>query len=443
METDNKLVFVFFSFLVFAHCTDVNSTEGNGVEPDGDGHLRPAVHGGHLENHEPATTEATAPQSNRAARQFYQPFIAYHPYPQRRAFKGPGLQLKKKPMRTKPGRRPRPPRRRPAVGPAQAAVPMPMQTMGRYRRLPPPMRTQQVNYIDSTGTDYEDGYESAPMTSVDYGDFDHDAYVFGQPGAMQQIPSGGGAPMIASSGRPRKRPVATAMAYAPEDTQAVVHVPVRVQARPVAAMYPTPAPTTTADPMEKLRQLVHEAMDEHFASRHQGLYADGFDKQPHHPVQYSAKYKRQQVADDKDKDFRQSQPQHQSGKTTVDAVRAEVPVKKDVGSYASPHHHSSSDAEADGSDDRLTLAEISAYMGAKPAETVLSAGGHKYVLSDALQQSYRLQQQQNQQHQQHQYHHQQQFSGDDERDHQQQYLRYVSPFEAVYELPVVPRWMYK
>jgi hypothetical protein len=82
-------------------------------------------------------------------------------------------------------------------------------------------------------------------------------------------------------------------------------------------------------------------------------------------------------------------------------------------------------------------------MGAKPAETVLSAGGHKYVLSDALQQSYRLQQQQNQQHQQHQYHHQQQFSGDDERDHQQQYLRYVSPFEAVYELPVVPRWMYK
>lgn len=411
---------------------DGKSAEEKGAQPDGDGQLQSTAGDGHLENHDPAAT--AAPQSSRDARQFYQPFVAYQPYPQRRAFKGPVVQLKKKPMRTKQGRRPRPPRRRPAVGPTAQAVPM--QAMGRYRRLPPPMRAQQVNYIDSAGADYDDGFESAPMTSVDYGEFDHEAYVFGQAGQMQQISGGGGGggQMIASSGRSRKRPVA----YAPEEPQAVVHVPVRVQARPLAALYPTPAsaPATTTDPMEKLRQLVHEAMDEHFANRHQGLYADRFDKQPHHPVQYSAKYKRQQDKD-KDKEFRQSQSLHQSSsRTTTDATKPETPVKKEVqGSYASLQHHSSGDAEADGSDDRLTLAEISAYMGAKPAETVLSAGGHRYVLSDALQQSYRQQQQQQQP--------QQQYSGEDQRDHQQQYLRYVSPFEAVYELPVVPRWMYK
>lgn len=439
----------------------MKSTEengGGGVESEGERQLEPVAGDaadGHHENLEPSKQQQQS--HHRDARQFYQPFVAYQPYPQRRAYKGPGMQLKKKPMmvmRTKPGRRARPSRRRPVAGGGHAAaaaavVPMQMAGTGRYRRLPPPVRTQQVNYIDtaaaSGGSDYEDGYESAP---VDYGDFDHEAYAFGQPGAMQHMGGSGGGvgPVIASSGRSRKRPIA----YAPEEPQAVVHVPVRVQARPVAALFPTPVAvaatsvptTTTADPMEKLRQLVHEAMDEHFfANRHQGLYADGFGKQP--VLQYSAKYKRQQQAaadrdkQDKVQDFGQSSSSRTTTAAAADAVKSDAPVKKDVHGSTQHHpQHSSPDAEADGSDDRLTLAEISAYMGAKPAETVLSAGGHRYVLSDALQQSYRNQQQQHQQHQQ--------YNVDDQRDHhQQQYLRYVSPFEAVYELPVVPRWMYK
>jgi hypothetical protein len=77
-------------------------------------------------------------------------------------------------------------------------------------------------------------------------------------------------------------------------------------------------------------------------------------------------------------------------------------------------------------------------MGAKPAETVLSAGGHRYVLSDALQQSYR------QQVQQQRLQHQHQYDGDQDQHSllRQQYLRYVSPFEALYELPAA-RWSYK
>lgn len=309
-------------------------------------------------------------------------------------------------MRTK-GRRPG---SRPRRRPSQAGPP-------RYRRLPPqPVRPQHVNYID--GGDYDDGYESMPSAAVassfDYSErefLDDPSLAYGNsvqygphsvPGPMAVLSSGGA--------RLRKRPVGFVTA-----ADEVIHVPMRV-ARPaaltVAPPLPTPQPTTTTtstastvDPMEKLRQLVHEAMDEHFANRHQELYTDGFDKHV-----YSAKYKRQPSAVDRDKFQR------------ADAVKPSSTPKKDA-----------ADVDADSSEGRLTLAEISAYMGAKPAETVLSAGGHRYVLSDALQQ-----QQQVHDHQQQQVY-VDETAGGAEQHHQ--YLRYVSPFEAIYEMPA--RWTYK
>ncbi|KAE9537887.1 hypothetical protein AGLY_005859 [Aphis glycines] len=184
--------------------------------------------------------------------------------------------------------------------------------------------------------------------------------------------------------------------------------------------------------MEKLRRLVHEAMDEHFANRHQELYGEGFGKQQQHQSNsqqvYSAKYKRQQAE-------KHGQPQW----SAADAVRPAAASAATLSPSAAVKPAKDADVDADGSDDRLTLAEISAYMGAKPAETVLSAGGHRYVLSDALQQSYRHQQQQH--HHQQQQQQQQQYDGGEDR-HQPQYLRYVSPFEALYELPAA-RWTYK
>jgi len=290
------------------------------------------------------------------------------------------------------------------------------------------MRPQHVNYVDPAGgADYDDGFESAPLmptSPFDYGEFDHEPanYAYGPPPQA-----------VAAGGRSRKRPIAAAVGYADETRPtAIVHVPVRV----VRPALPTPSTTTavaagdaTTDPMEKLRRLVHEAMDEHFANRHQELYGEGFGKQQQQHQSnsqqvYSAKYKRQQAE-------KHYQPQWSAADAvrpaTVSATQSPSAVKttKDA------------DVDADGSDDRLTLAEISAYMGAKPAETVLSAGGHRYVLSDALQQSYRQQQHQHQQQQQQQ----QQYDGGEDR-HQSQYLRYVSPFEALYELPAA-RWTYK
>jgi len=309
-------------------------------------------------------------------------------------------------------------------------------------------RPQHVNYIDTAGgMDYDDGFESAPLpvSSFDYGDmreFDHEsaAYAYGPP--LQAI----------AGGRPRKRPVIVAagaaaaptVGYADETRPAaIVHVPVRV-IRPTA-----PAPSNAAnevdavaDPMDKLRQLVHEAMDEHFANRHQELYGDGFGKQQqqqqnHLNMQqvYSAKYKRQPPAPaDREKALNHGHQQQR----TADALRSASVSVQPSQSPSTLKAAKDADVDADGSDDRLTLAEISAYMGAKPAETVLSAGGHRYVLSDALQQSYRQQQQQ---HQQLQDHNHQQYDGGEDHRHPQ-YLRYVSPFEAIYELPAA-RWTYK
>jgi len=314
------------------------------------------------------------------------------------------------------------------------------------------MRPQHVNYIDTAGgADYDDGFESAPMpvSSFDYGDmheFDHESAAYGYGPPLQAV----------AGGRSRKRPVIVAAAAAPtagyaDETRpaAIVHVPVRV-IRPTA---PTRSTSTNevdgvADPMDKLRQLVHEAMDEHFANRHQELYGDGFGKQhqqqqqENHPNMqqvYSAKYKRQPPAPaDREKALHHDHQQQR----TADAVRSATAAVQPSQS-SSAKVTKDADVDADGSDDRLTLAEISAYMGTKPAETVLSAGGHRYVLSDALQQSYRQQQRQQLDH------HQQQYSGDDhhqqyggEDHHQPQYLRYVSPFEALYELPAA-RWTYK
>lgn len=388
-----------------------DADEENHVEPSG----QLTVVGGHTES----TTAAAAVAGVRSARQYYQPAAAfgYQPYPQRRAYVGP--KKKRRPMRTKSGRRPKPRRRPGAVGPQSA--------MGRFRRLPPPMRPQHMNYVDPAAVDYEDGFESAPQSmSFDYGErefVDHEpaaaAYLYGS--AMD--PAGPMAVMT-TSGRSRKRPVT---AYVDEQPQssAVVHLPVRVAMRPVPAQPTTPTTTTTvvtADPMEKLRQLVHEAMDEHFANRHQELYTDGFDKQqPSHQHVYSAKYKRHQ-----DKDKHPQQRTADAVKSLTTTTTSSTGTKRDV----------PSDADALGSDDRLTLAEISAYMGAKPAETVLSAGGHRYVLSDALQHSYRNHQQPQQQYQQ------QQYGVGGGGEDQQQYLRYVSPFEAIYELPAA-RWTYK
>lgn len=383
-----------------------------------------------------------AVDGHRAARQFYQQpaaAFAYQPYPQRRAYhKSPGQSKKRlNKYRTKPGgggrRGPRP-RRRPSVSgplsmsgpPNMSGPPQSMATGPRYRRLPGPapvMRPQHVNYVDpAAGADYDDGFESAallPISSFDYGEFDHEQanYAYGPPPQT-----------VAAGGRSRKRPIAAAAAGYADETRptAIVHVPVRV----VRPALPTPSTTAaaaaagdaTADPMEKLRRLVHEAMDEHFANRHQELYGEGFGKQHQSNSQqvYSAKYKRQQA---------EKQAGHQPQWSAADAVRPAT-----VSATQSPpavKATKDADVDADGSDDRLTLAEISAYMGAKPAETVLSAGGHRYVLSDALQQSYRQQQ----------HHPQQQYNGGEDR-HQSQYLRYVSPFEALYELPAA-RWTYK
>lgn len=416
-----------------------NSDDENRLEPTagaGDGGDHPQ----HPETiaAESTTAVAAAVDGHRSGRQFYQQpaaAFAYQPYPQRRAYhKSPGQSKKRlNKYRTKPGeggRRRLRPRRRPSVSgplsmsgpPAMSGPPPSMGTGSRYRRLPGPaavMRPQHVNYVDPAGgADYDDGFEPAPlmpMSSFDYGEFDHESansYAYGPQ-------------TVAAGGRPRKRPVA-AVGYADETRPtAIVHVPVRV-VRPAAL--PTPSTTaaaaagdSTADPMEKLRRLVHEAMDEHFANRHQELYGEGFGKQHQSNSQqvYSAKYKRQQA------DKHAGHPPQWSATAAASATQSPSAVKttKDA------------DVDADGSDDRLTLAEISAYMGAKPAETVLSAGGHRYVLSDALQQSYRQQQHHHQQQQQ------QQYDGGEDR-HQSQYLRYVSPFEALYELPAA-RWTYK
>ncbi|XP_050058875.1 box A-binding factor-like [Aphis gossypii] len=450
MKTDNKMVLIFLSFLAVARCTDLqplaSSDEENRLEPTAG-----VVDGGDPQHPETivaeSTTTAAAVDGHRSGRQFYQQPFAYQPYPQRRAYhKSPGHSKKRlNKYRTKPGggggRRGLRPRRRPSMsgpplsmsGPPTMSGPPPqsMATGSRYRRLPglaPVMRPQHVNYIDAAGgADYDDGFEPAPLLPVpsfDYGEFDHESannFAYGP----QTVAAGGG--------RSRKRPVAaaaSAVGYADETRPtAIVHVPVRV-VRPVAL--PTPSTTAaaevTTDPMEKLRRLVHEAMDEHFANRHQELYGEGFGKQQQHQSNsqqvYSAKYKRQQAE-------KHNQPQW----SAADAVR---PAAATQSPSAAVKTAKDADVDADGSDDRLTLAEISAYMGAKPAETVLSAGGHRYVLSDALQQSYRHQQQQHHQQQQQQ---QQQYDGGEDR-HQSQYLRYVSPFEALYELPAA-RWTYK
>lgn len=407
---------------------------------------------------ESTTAAAAAVDGHRSGRQYYQQSaaFAYQPYPQRRAYnKSPGQPMKRSKFRTKPGggKRGLRPRRRPSMSGGPPT--MNSATGSRYRRLPSPapmLRPQHVNYIDTAGgADYDDGFESAPLpvSSFDYGDmreFDHEsaAYAYGPP--LQAV----------AGGRSRKRPVIVAAAptvgYADETRPAaIVHVPMRV-IRPTAPTRPTATNErdAVADPMDKLRQLVHEAMDEHFANRHQELYGDGFGKQQqqqqqqqhqqqqqNHPnVQqvYSAKYKRQPpTSADREKGLHYDHQQQQTAdamKTTAIMQPSQSPSVKAM---------KDADVDVDGSDDRLTLAEISAYMGAKPAETVLSAGGHRYVLSDALQQSYRLQQQQEQQQRQQLDHHHQQYGGEDH--HQPQYLRYMSPFEALYELPAA-RWTY-
>lgn len=346
---------------------------------------------------------AVVKAAGRTGKQFYQPVntYEYQQFPQRRAYnKGPNYSMKKRLKKIKSGRRPRP-RRRP-MGPQM--------TKNRYRRLPTqPMRAHHVNYIDSAGgMDYEDGFESAPQSvSLDYGEheFIHEpAMTYSSYGPTG--PMGAAVPVAVigpQSSRTRKRPTATGY----------VDVPLRVAfSRPTTPVVATTV--TTVDPMDKLRQLVHEAMDAHFANKHQELYSGGFDKQ-HHQLVYSSKYKRP-----KDKSDKQQQQTLEAVRTTVAPV-----IKKDIPSE-------DVDTDANGSDDRLTLAEISAYMGAKPAETVLSAGGHRYVLSDALQQSYRQQQQQQQQQQALQY-------GDE--NNQQRYLRYVAPFETLYEMPGT-QWTY-
>jgi len=384
----------------------------NRIEPSGQ--PQTAVVGDERpEGHHDETTVAAA---GRSGRQFYQTY-QQPPFPQRRAYKGPGRK-KKRPMRTKSVRRPRP-RRRPGAGP-----------MMRYKRLPPPRAQQQQvnnNYVDAVGggVDYDDESQQS-VSSLDYGEREfnrHAAYLYGTTGPITAAAVPAVAVVHASPGRARKR-----HPYAADEPhqQTVAVLPVVRATRPVIA-----TPTVAAvDTMEKLKQMVHEAMDEHFATRHQELYADGFEKQrPHHQNQvYSAKYKQQP-------DKQQQQDKQQRTTPSVEANRpSALPLTLAAAKNKDP---SSSDADADGSDDRLTLAEISAYMGAKPVETVLSAGGHRYVLSDAIQQSYRQQQQQQQK----------RYVGGDEEDHhqqhgQRQYLRYVSPFEALYELPAA-RWTYK
>lgn len=366
------------------------ANDGNDDENEpGDQQLRPAVVvGGHRdESSAPVNGSAAATTVGRSGRQFYQPYAAY---PQRRVYKGPPGRTKKRPTRTKFGRRPGPRRRPPAV---------PM--TGRYKRLPPPRHVS--NYVDTPGggVDYADN----ESPSFDYDEFEHrepaGAYAaYGPTGTMA-------VPATAFAHVPRKR-----RPYIVDERAVVPLVRVVPASRPDVAQPPAAAAAVVVDhPMDKLRQMVHEAMDEHFANRHQELYADGFDKQqrrrPHANQVYSAKYKRL--------------PDKQQQRATSEDDVTEQPST--VGTTTTAK--SARDPDADGSDDRLTLAEISAYMGAKPAETVLSAGGHRYVLSDALQQSLR--------------HQQQQYYADQRQQH---YLRYVSPFEALYELPAA-RWAYR
>lgn len=431
--------------------TGTGDREYNSVEPSGQLAAATVTIGESVpagELHEETTT------AGRSKRQYY-PATAYRyiqtsPYVNRRAYKVTGGQPNnnnKRPLKTKSRRRPRP-KRRPVAVTSQA----------RYRRLPvQQMRPQHVNYADpaAVAVDYYDdggaGVESAPQpVPFDFGpehEFDREPtaeYTMYGPNGQAVRPL---AVMPSTFGRYRKRPIVPITGYGHDVNVPLQAVPVRVT-RPTA---PTPTASalvgltaTTAQNVvpinemkDKLRRLVLEAMDEHFAARHQELYTDGFDKLQHQV--YSSKYKTRvggQLADNG----------NTVGTTAVDA--------KNKGAS----HQASSDADADGSDDRLTLAEISAYMGAKPAETVLSAGGQRYVLSDALQHSYRLQQQQHQkqQLQQRMYgvgggdddhlHHQQQqerMYGDDEGHRQEpQYLQYVSPFEALYELPAA-RWTYR
>lgn len=449
---DNKIMLIFLSFLAITRCTDLQPSASGNEENRVESIDGPAagVGGGDPRPETSAAESTTASvDGHRSGRQFYQPpaAFAYQPYPQRRAYnKGPGQSMKRPKFRTKPGsgRRGLRPRRRPSMS---GPPPVSSVTGSRYRRLPAPtpmLRPQHVNYIDAAGgADYDDGFESAPLpvSSFDYGDmreFDHESAAYGYGPPLQSV----------AGGRSRKRPVIVAAAptvgYSDEMRPAtIVHVPMRV-VRPAAA----PTPTTTADegnaaadPMDKLRQLVHEAMDEHFANRHQQLYGDGFGKQQQQQHQpnaqqqfqqvYSSKYKRQPPAPaDREKALHHG---HQQQRTADEVRSAKASAPPPPPQTSSAKATEDVDVDTDGSDDRLTLAEISAYMGAKPAETVLSAGGHRYVLSDALQQSYRHQQQQPD-------HHHQQYGGGDH--HQPQYLRYVSPFEALYELPAA-RWTYK
>lgn len=257
------------------------------------------------------------------------------------------------------------------------------------------------------------------MSSFDYGEYhrevDREPAYAPYVGPMSPMPAAA-AVVVASPpfARQRKRPLAVAAVT--DEQEAVVHVPVRVQARPAA------------DPMEKLRQMVHEAMDEHFANKHRELYVDGFNGKP---AVYSAKYKRQQ---------QQEQVTDKKQQRSTTAMEEQNDAAAGKKSDAAP----TLDADADGTDDRLTLAEISAYMGAKPAETVLSAGGHRYVLSDALQHAYRQQQQLHHRQPQQLHQQQQQYDSDDHRGGDgTSYLRYVSPpYETIYGLPAA-RWAYK
>ncbi|VVC36396.1 Hypothetical protein CINCED_3A004764 [Cinara cedri] len=458
------MMFVLISMLAIAHCTELQSIrsgdrENNSIEPSGQLTATAAA----SENTAAVGLPVETTTAGRSARQFY-PAAAFgymqtSPYANRRAYKVAAGQLNnKRPLRKKSGRRPRP-KRRPAAGMSQA----------RYRRLPmQQMRPQHVNYVDpaAAAVDYYDdggaGLESVPQpVPFDFGperEFNREtAAAYAVYGTNSMGPISPLAVAVQSmSGRSRKRPAASVTGYGHDGDvplQAIVHVPVRV-ARPAVQPTPTAAafvattaenviPTADLHQMEdKLRRLVHEAMDEHFAARHQELYSDGFDKLQH-PV-YSAKYKKRGGGLTAD-----NENGNGPHRTTTDATVKSAAKNKDTS------HQSSSDADADGSDDRLTLAEISAYMGAKPAETVLSAGGHRYVLSDALQHSYRLQHQQHQQLQQRMYddgddrddhlHHQQQqrtYGDGDGHHHEPQYLRYVSPLEALYELPSA-RWAYR
>ncbi|XP_050439569.1 uncharacterized protein LOC126845030 [Adelges cooleyi] len=377
---DNKkvllLLLMSMSFLAIAHCTmDAKPVNGSTevtvstlVEHDD---LQMAASENHSVSNASSTTEA-ADTGSRSARQLYASqfvFPSYSQSSQRRAYKGPPKWKKRPGSRSKPRRRPGPrQRRRPTYGP-----PGSHQSMGRYRRLPPFMRQQHNNYIDAS--DYDDSIEPMLSPSFDYGDKE---FIEEMPASIVYATGGSQLPTTVV----RKRPMYEEQASMP--AAAVIHLPLRITKQPTTTTTVRPS----VDAMEKLKQLVHEAMDEHFASHHQDLYADGFDKHV-----FSSKYKR---PSDKEK-------------RTTDSVAKN--------SQSTTQRNKAEDTDAEGSDERLSLAEISAYMGAKPAETVLSSGGHRYVLSDALQ-------------------------GYHQHKTDQQYLRYVTPLEALYDVPV-GRWAYQ